>query len=270
MNTPTFNVSATCPTVSSFTPTLGGVGTVVTITGTNFTGATAVRFNNVTSTFSVVSSSQITATVPTNATTGRISVTTPSGTATSAANFTVIPAPTITSFTPTSGPRGTVVTIVGTNFSGSGFTATSVTFNNVAATFTVNLSTQITATVPSTAVTGPIKVTTTGGTGTSATSFSVTGVTHARSVSLSFEALRVSGSVTAQDGFDACEQLVPVAIQRRGHRGGWRLVELLSTNRHGVFGGFVLNGSATYRAKALKVTVASGDTCVRSTSPPRG
>ena len=77
-------------------------------------------------------------------------------------------APTITSFSPTSGGAGTSVSIVGTNFTG----AMSVTFNNVAATsFTVNSPTSITATVPATATTGPIRVTTPNGTAISATNF---------------------------------------------------------------------------------------------------
>src|SRR5207244_1925630 len=120
------------PTISSFSPTSGPVGTSVTITGTNFTGATAVTFNGLTASFSVNSSTSIAATVPSGATTGPIRVTTLGGTATSASNFTVIPPPTISSFSPTSGPVGTSVTITGTNFTG----ATAVTFNALAATST--------------------------------------------------------------------------------------------------------------------------------------
>src|SRR5687767_11444130 len=52
------------PSISSFSPTSGGVGTTVTINGANFTGASAVRFNGQSASFSVVSSSQITASVP--------------------------------------------------------------------------------------------------------------------------------------------------------------------------------------------------------------
>src|SRR5262249_58762847 len=89
------------------------------------------------------------------------------GTATSATSFTIHPA--ITSFTPTSGPVGTTVVITGTRLPG----ASSVTFNGVAASYTVNSSTQITATVPSGATTGKIKVNTGGGSGTSATNFTV-------------------------------------------------------------------------------------------------
>jgi hypothetical protein len=81
--------STSAPTITSFSPTSGPVGTTVTINGTNFTGATSVKFNGVTATFIVNSATKITATVPTGATTGRISVTTPGGTATSTSDFTV-------------------------------------------------------------------------------------------------------------------------------------------------------------------------------------
>src|SRR5438093_1731781 len=158
------------PTITSFTPTSGPVGTSVTISGTNFTGATAVAFNGVSASFTVSSATAIQATVPAAATTGPVSVTTAGGTATSASSFTVVPAPTISSFTPTSGPVGTSVTITGTNFTG----ATAVTFNGVSATtFTVTSATAIQATVPTGATTGPVSVTTAGGTATSASSFTV-------------------------------------------------------------------------------------------------
>jgi IPT/TIG domain len=60
----------------------------VTINGTNFTGATSVAFNGTSASFTVVSSTQISAT-PFGATTGPISVTTPGGTATSSSSFRV-------------------------------------------------------------------------------------------------------------------------------------------------------------------------------------
>jgi hypothetical protein len=81
--------STSAPTITSFSPTSGPVGASVTINGTNFTGATSVKFNGVTATFIVNSATKITATVPTGATTGRITVTTPGGTATSTSDFTV-------------------------------------------------------------------------------------------------------------------------------------------------------------------------------------
>jgi cytochrome c peroxidase len=153
---------------SPFAPTFGPVGTGVTITGTTFTGATAVSFNGVAATFTVDPSGTITTTVPAGATTGPITVTTPgSGPLITTTRFTVTPA--ITSFTPTSSQVGTGVTISGTNFTG----ATAVSFHGVTATFTVTNPGMITTTVPAGATTGPIAVTTLDGTATSAASFTV-------------------------------------------------------------------------------------------------
>lgn len=162
------------PTISGFTPGSGPVGTLVTISGTNFTGATAVRFNLTNASFTVVSSTQITATVPAGATSGHVRVTTPGGTASSSGNFVVTTGgsgPTITSFNPSSGPVGTIVTVNGTGFSG----VTAVRFNGVAATQRyVASATRLYARVPAGATTGRITVTTGAGTGTSATNFTVT------------------------------------------------------------------------------------------------
>ncbi len=65
------------------------MGTQVTITGTAFTGTTKVTFGGVAATFTVNSDSQITATVPTGAKTGKIGITTNGVTVTSKTNFTV-------------------------------------------------------------------------------------------------------------------------------------------------------------------------------------
>jgi uncharacterized repeat protein (TIGR03803 family) len=77
------------PTLKTFTPSSGPVGTSVTITGTGLSQATKVAFNKISATFTVNSDTQITATVPTGATTGKIVVTTKGGSATSSTNFTV-------------------------------------------------------------------------------------------------------------------------------------------------------------------------------------
>jgi len=182
------------PTITGFAPTSGPVGTSVTINGTNFSGATAVSVNGVSAAFSVTSATAIQATVPAGATTGPLSVTTPGGTAASANNFTVIPAPTIAGFTPTSGPVGTSVTINGTNFTG----ATAVRFNGVSASFTVSSTTAIQATVPAAATTGPLSVTTPGGTATSANNFTVTAILTVTKTGL------LGGTVTSADGAINC------------------------------------------------------------------
>lgn len=84
--------AATTPAISDFSPLSGPVGTSVTINGSGFTGATGVSFNGTSvgaGKFTVVSDIQITATVPSGASSGPISVTTPGGSATSPTDFTV-------------------------------------------------------------------------------------------------------------------------------------------------------------------------------------
>ena len=158
------------PQIKSFTPTSGIVGTSVTITGVSLSQATKVTIGGKPASFTVNSDTQVKATVPAGAKTGaKITITTPGGIASSPAAFAVVPS--ITSFSPTNGPVGTAVTIAGNSFT----KATSVTFGGVAATsFQVISDTEVKALVPTGAVTGPIAVTTPGGTGTSATKFTVT------------------------------------------------------------------------------------------------
>ncbi|HEY0668268.1 MAG TPA: IPT/TIG domain-containing protein [Sphingobacteriaceae bacterium] len=82
------------PVVTSFTPKAGKKGTSVTITGTNFTGATAISFDTTAaSSFTVISSTTITAVVGTGAS-GDVTVTTPSGSG-KLAGFSYVPIPTI-------------------------------------------------------------------------------------------------------------------------------------------------------------------------------
>jgi sulfatase modifying factor 1 len=77
------------PTLTGFTPASGLMGATVMLTGTTFTGATAVAFNGLAAAFTVTSATTLTATVPAGATTGPLTVTTPGGTVTSAGVFTV-------------------------------------------------------------------------------------------------------------------------------------------------------------------------------------
>lgn len=80
------------PVINSIAPTSGPAGTAVTISGSGFVGATAVKFGGVkASSFTVNSATTITATVPTGAVTGKVSVSTPGGTVSSNATFTVTP-----------------------------------------------------------------------------------------------------------------------------------------------------------------------------------
>ena len=77
------------PTISSISPTSAAVGAKVVITGTGFVHATHVGFNGVTAVYTVVSPTEIDATVPVAAKRGPIRVVTPGGAAKSV-TFTVL------------------------------------------------------------------------------------------------------------------------------------------------------------------------------------
>lgn len=159
------------PAITGIAPSEGGTsgGTAVTITGTGFTGASAVNFGpNVSTSVNVVSDTQITASSPSGSGVVDVRVTTPDGTSAVVASdqFTYVPA--VSSVSPAFGPAagGTSVTITGIGFN----SATAVNFGTTAAVFAVNSDTQITATSPAGSSVVDVTVVTPGG--TSATSAS--------------------------------------------------------------------------------------------------
>jgi aqualysin 1 len=164
------------PSISSFTPTSESVGSIVQINGSGFTNVSSVEFSGTAAVeWLAQSATKLFVRVPNGAVAGPISVANNLGTGTSASNFTVSPspppsAPSISSFTPLSGPAGTIVQI-----NGSGFTnVSSVRFNGVAATPWLVLSpTMLGARVPAGATTGKISVTNNLGTGESAKNFTI-------------------------------------------------------------------------------------------------
>jgi uncharacterized repeat protein (TIGR03803 family) len=85
-----FNLSVGLAPFVETQTNVGKAGSSVVILGTNLTGATSVTFNGTVAVFTVVSSSEITATVPTGATTGPVVVTTPTGVLTSNQKFKII------------------------------------------------------------------------------------------------------------------------------------------------------------------------------------
>ena len=161
----TFNVT---PQLTAFSPAGAIVGATVTLTGVSLTQTSAVTIGGKAATFTVVSDTDVTAVVPAGAKTGqKITITTAGGLA-SKGPFAVDPH--ITSFTPTSGPVGTQVTITGTTFTGTN----KVSFGGVDATsFQVINDSEVKASVPTGAQTGPIAITTSAGTATSSTNFTV-------------------------------------------------------------------------------------------------
>ncbi|MGO9457588.1 MAG: carboxypeptidase regulatory-like domain-containing protein [Acidimicrobiales bacterium] len=162
------------PTLTKLTPASGAAagGTAVTITGTHLLSASKVTFGTTTAaSYTVTNATTIKAVTKAHAA-GKVKVfvTTPGGTATTT-GFTFVPAPTISSLTPSKGPAsgGTSVTITGTHFTG----ASKVTFGTTtAASYTVTSATMIKAKTKAHAPgTVQISVTTVGGTATSVPKF---------------------------------------------------------------------------------------------------
>ena len=158
------------PQITSVNPSSATVGTKIVITGASLTQTLRVTIGGKSAPFTVNSDTQVTATVPVGAKTGmKITITTAGGSGATAGTFNILPS--ITNFSPTSGPVGTSVTINGNSFTG----ATVVAFGGQPATsYSVINDQQVDALVPAGAVTGPITVITPGGTGTSSTNFTVT------------------------------------------------------------------------------------------------
>jgi YD repeat-containing protein len=157
-----FTVLAT-PAIASLNPTSGAVGAPITITGSNF-GATqssgTVKFNGTPGIVTSWGTTGIVATVPSGATSGNV-VVFASGVNSNGVNFTVVPAPHITSLSPTNGSAGTSVTVTGTNF-GSTQGSNGVSFNGAPASATTWSDTSVVATVPAAATTGNVVVTVSG------------------------------------------------------------------------------------------------------------
>ncbi len=161
------------PAITGVTPNPAFGGTQVTITGTNLVAATGipiVRSGSVTaSLWPGSTASQLRVTLPLTAATGRVSVTTVDGAATSATDLVVVRRPTVTSFTPAAGPPGTLVSVSGTNLTA----VTDVLFAGVSAGLTPVSATLLRATVPDGAARGPITLVTAAGTVASLTAFTV-------------------------------------------------------------------------------------------------
>ncbi len=154
--------------ITSITPTTAIPGNTMTVTGTGFLGTSSIYLGEFyVANYTVNSATSITLTIPEGTGSNlKLFVTAPGGIdSTSGANlFTYysIPAPTITSFTPTSAGYHYTVVITGTNF----LNAQQVTFGDVVVySYTVNSATQITAVID-TGSTGSVSVTTAGGTAT--------------------------------------------------------------------------------------------------------
>jgi len=141
-----------------------GGGTLVTITGTNLSNTSEVRFGSKAATsVTQVSPTQVTAVSPSGTGSVGVTVTTPGGTS-NPVPFFYVGAPFKSSLGADSGPLagGNTISVAGTGLS----TATSVSFGGVTATPTVVSDSSLTVTVPAGTTAGPVSVsvTTAGGT----------------------------------------------------------------------------------------------------------
>jgi hypothetical protein len=195
--------------------------------------------------------------------------------------------PTITSFTPTCGVVGTVVTITGTNLlQNSGDDATpadpvggDVRFNpygaNAIHTGAAESPTTLSVNVPASAVDGPIRVTTLAGTVDSTTNFDVAAAAedcggpgdHARTIKLRLkDALIAKGRVSSSDDTAACTDSVQVKIQRKKKGGGWKTLKITTTDTVGKYAKKIKNKSGKYRSLAPKLTLENGEVCLKAVS----
>ncbi len=189
------------PAITSFTPTNGPSGGEVTILGKHFASVASVKFNGTLATsFTIDSNTQLRAIAPPEATTGKITVINPDGSATSANDFIVTQQPVLVSFSPEHAQSGAEVTITGNHFTA----ATQVTFNGAAANFTLDSDTQLRALVPPNATTGKISITNSAGTGLSVEQFFMQ---YALSVNV-----QGSGSVTLNPSGNVYDQGASVTV----------------------------------------------------------
>ncbi len=153
VSAPTAVVVSDVPKIASVSPGSGITGSAVTITGSALTGASQVTLGKLTAAFTVLSPTEIQATVPDGAVAGKLTVTTSFGSANSA-KFDVTLS--VTGFSPETGPVGKVVTIKGRGFKKS----STVQFEGTpASTVTFVSDKKLKATVPVGATTGTVTVT---------------------------------------------------------------------------------------------------------------
>jgi RHS repeat-associated protein len=156
----TFGTATATPVVYSLTPSSGGLGSQVTIAGSNFgtsQGSSSITFNGTAAT-SIASwnNSQIVAIVPTTANSGSVVVVVNSIASNADMTFTVVN-PVVSAVTPASAPVGGSVTVTGTGF-GALQNGSQIEFNSLAGNVTSWSATSVTLTVPSGATSGPLLV----------------------------------------------------------------------------------------------------------------
>ena len=155
--TPIVCTATGAPTISSFTPAAGNASTLITVSGSNLCNPTSVTVNGIAATgISTSTGGSLTAIVGAGTTTGPVAVTTTSGTATSASNFTVAALVTLTSVSPNPVVQGGTLSINGTNFVPG---AVTVNIGSTPLGATTSSATNATVVIPASVANGSYQVT---------------------------------------------------------------------------------------------------------------
>lgn len=234
------------PSISKIAPASGPLsgGTAVQITGAQFTADTQVLWGNQTLMPASVASSSLSVTTPAgSAGSVNVGVRTVGGEYTAPNAFTYVAPPTISSVSPLKGSTGLSVTITGSNFDPSS-PSNAVSFNGVPAVISAITSTTIQTSVPAGAQSGPVSVTSAGGSATSPTPFTVVSVVGVQiaPASLALKVGQQSQMTLTATYSDGTTATVPAGVQWTSSR-SW-FVGVLSS---GVVSG-VAPGSAVITA----------------------
>ena len=205
------------PIISSFTPTSGLAGEgVIQVSGMNFFGLTGMTIGGASATIALTDGTSLTAGIPANAAFGSapITISNAQGTGASTTNFSVTyGVPTVTGVNPTQGPVGTPVVITGSYL---GYLGTTLTLNGQTIQPTSLSSSQITFTVPATATSGNLVITTPGGTSTQTFTVNTASTTldlHVENVQLTQSTQTLTNSVPIVAGKDGLIRVFVLANQ---------------------------------------------------------
>src|SRR6266699_1303943 len=250
------SVLAAGPTISSLSATSGAVGASVTINGSGFgssQGGSTVKFNGTTASVTSWSTTKIVATVPSGATTGNVVVNV-GGVNSNGVSFTVVPAPSISSLSITTGAVGAAVTVTGSNFGSSQGSGTVKFFNGILATVTSWSATSIAVTVPRGATTGNVVVFASG-VNSNGVSFTVVPALSISSLSLTTGAVGAALTIT---GKNFCSPQGSGTVSFNGTAatvGSWSATSIAVTVPSGATTGNVVVFASGVNSNAVSVTV---------------
>ena len=254
----------TRPVLAGFSPDAGVSGTRVVVTGANLGTLTGAQFNQRPANFVVESPNQVAMTVPSGASSGRITLTSPQGKAESTFDFVVLSMPVITGVSPASGAVGDPVRVSGSNL----LSVTTLAFNGKAAEFFPVAEGTLVAVVPFDALTGPLAITSPAGATTSAVPFTVV-MALPNDASASAEVLvGPSGSAKGSNIGATKEAGEPAHAANKGGRsvwyqwtapsdGVWR-VDTLGSGFDTLLGVYVGSGPATWTPIASNDNASAG------------